>query len=140
MDLDALGCRYEDEHPGVFIGSDYVCHSPRAAGSYHGNTLPPDLNHAASADKKYDKGPSRREKATLFFLRSFDLLLRDNGPGKEEPGDQRSPCRIPCAATTPGEANAVTSRGIGTRLPAARLRAAPEINALRGDGSPHLQL
>ena len=24
MDLDALGCRYEDEHPGVFIGSDYV--------------------------------------------------------------------------------------------------------------------
>ena len=26
MDLDALGCRYEDEHPGVFIGSDYVCY------------------------------------------------------------------------------------------------------------------
>ena len=25
-DLDALGCRYEDEHPGVFIGSDYVCY------------------------------------------------------------------------------------------------------------------
>ena len=24
MDLDALGCRYEDEHSGVFIGSDYV--------------------------------------------------------------------------------------------------------------------
>ena len=24
MDLRALGCRYEDEHPGVFIGSDYV--------------------------------------------------------------------------------------------------------------------
>ncbi|MFR6692962.1 MAG: hypothetical protein ACLUS6_02630 [Dysosmobacter sp.] len=24
MDLGALGCRYEDEHPGVFIGSDYV--------------------------------------------------------------------------------------------------------------------
>ena len=24
MDLDALGCRYEDEHPGMFIGSDYV--------------------------------------------------------------------------------------------------------------------
>ena len=24
MDLDALGCRYEDEHPGVFIDSDYV--------------------------------------------------------------------------------------------------------------------
>ena len=24
MNLDALGCRYEDEHPGVFIGSDYV--------------------------------------------------------------------------------------------------------------------
>ena len=24
MDLDALGCRYEDERPGVFIGSDYV--------------------------------------------------------------------------------------------------------------------
>ena len=24
MDLDALGCRYEDEQPGVFIGSDYV--------------------------------------------------------------------------------------------------------------------
>lgn len=23
MDLGALGCRYEDEHPGVFIGSDY---------------------------------------------------------------------------------------------------------------------
>ena len=22
----ALGCRYEDEHPGVFIGSDYVCY------------------------------------------------------------------------------------------------------------------
>ena len=26
MDLYALGCRYEDEHPGVFIGSDYVCY------------------------------------------------------------------------------------------------------------------
>ena len=26
MDLDALGCRYEDEHPGVFIGNDYVCY------------------------------------------------------------------------------------------------------------------
>ena len=26
MDLGALGCRYEDEHPGVFIGSDYVCY------------------------------------------------------------------------------------------------------------------
>lgn len=24
MALDALGCRYEDEHPGVFIGNDYV--------------------------------------------------------------------------------------------------------------------
>ena len=24
MDLDALGCRYEDEHPGVFIGSECV--------------------------------------------------------------------------------------------------------------------
>ena len=24
MDLGALGCRYEDEPPGVFIGSDYV--------------------------------------------------------------------------------------------------------------------
>ena len=24
MHLGALGCRYEDEHPGVFIGSDYV--------------------------------------------------------------------------------------------------------------------
>ena len=24
MALGALGCRYEDEHPGVFIGSDYV--------------------------------------------------------------------------------------------------------------------
>lgn len=24
MDMGALGCRYEDEHPGVFIGSDYV--------------------------------------------------------------------------------------------------------------------
>ena len=24
MDLGALGCRYEDEHPGVFIGSAYV--------------------------------------------------------------------------------------------------------------------
>ena len=24
LDLDAIGCRYEDEHPGVFIGSDYV--------------------------------------------------------------------------------------------------------------------
>lgn len=24
MDLSAIGCRYEDEHPGVFIGSDYV--------------------------------------------------------------------------------------------------------------------
>ena len=24
MDLYALGCRYEDEHPGVFIGNDYV--------------------------------------------------------------------------------------------------------------------
>lgn len=27
MDLGALGCRYEDEHPGVFIGSDYVCYA-----------------------------------------------------------------------------------------------------------------
>ena len=26
MDLDTLGCRHEDEHPGVFIGSDYVCY------------------------------------------------------------------------------------------------------------------
>ena len=26
MDLGALGCRYEDEHPGVFIGNDYVCY------------------------------------------------------------------------------------------------------------------
>ena len=26
MDLGALGCHYEDEHPGVFIGSDYVCY------------------------------------------------------------------------------------------------------------------
>ena len=26
MDLGALGCRYVDEHPGVFIGSDYVCY------------------------------------------------------------------------------------------------------------------
>ena len=26
MDLGALGCRYEDAHPGVFIGSDYVCY------------------------------------------------------------------------------------------------------------------
>ena len=24
MNLDALGCRYEDEHPGVFVGNDYV--------------------------------------------------------------------------------------------------------------------
>lgn len=24
MDLNALGYRYEDEHPGVFIGSNYV--------------------------------------------------------------------------------------------------------------------
>lgn len=24
IDMGALGCRYEDEHPGVFIGSDYV--------------------------------------------------------------------------------------------------------------------
>ena len=24
MDLGAIGCRYEDELPGVFIGSDYV--------------------------------------------------------------------------------------------------------------------
>ena len=30
MDLDALGCRYEDEHPGVFIGSDYVCYPAEA--------------------------------------------------------------------------------------------------------------
>ena len=29
MDLGALGCRYEDEHPGVFIGSDYVRYSPQ---------------------------------------------------------------------------------------------------------------
>ena len=29
MDLDALGCRYEDEHPGVFIGSDYVQYPPQ---------------------------------------------------------------------------------------------------------------
>ena len=29
MDLDALGCRYEDEHPGVFIGSDYVRYPPQ---------------------------------------------------------------------------------------------------------------
>jgi len=29
MDLGALGCRYEDEHPGVFIGSDYVQHPPQ---------------------------------------------------------------------------------------------------------------
>ena len=29
MDLGALGCRYEDEHPGVFIGSDYVQYPPR---------------------------------------------------------------------------------------------------------------
>ncbi len=24
INLDALGCRYEDEHPGVFVGNDYV--------------------------------------------------------------------------------------------------------------------
>ena len=24
MNLDALGCHYEDEHPGVFVGNDYV--------------------------------------------------------------------------------------------------------------------
>ena len=24
MNLDALGCRYEDEHPGVFVGNAYV--------------------------------------------------------------------------------------------------------------------
>ena len=24
MNLDALGCRYEDEHPSVFVGNDYV--------------------------------------------------------------------------------------------------------------------
>ena len=29
MDLDALGCRYEDAHPGVFIGSDYVQYPPQ---------------------------------------------------------------------------------------------------------------
>ena len=29
MDLDALGCRYEDEHPGVFIGNDYVRYPPQ---------------------------------------------------------------------------------------------------------------
>lgn len=29
MDLGALGCRYEDEHPGVFIGSDYVQYLPQ---------------------------------------------------------------------------------------------------------------
>ena len=29
MDLNALGCRYEDEHPGVFIGSDYVQYPPQ---------------------------------------------------------------------------------------------------------------
>ena len=29
MDLGALGCRYEDEHPGVFIGSDYVQYPPQ---------------------------------------------------------------------------------------------------------------
>ena len=26
MNLGALGCRYEDAHPGVFIGRDYVCY------------------------------------------------------------------------------------------------------------------
>ena len=29
VDLGALGCRYEDEHPGVFIGSDYVQYPPQ---------------------------------------------------------------------------------------------------------------
>ena len=29
MDLNALGCRDEDEHPGVFIGSDYVQYPPQ---------------------------------------------------------------------------------------------------------------
>ena len=29
MDLGALGCRYEDEHPGVFIGSDSVRYPPQ---------------------------------------------------------------------------------------------------------------
>lgn len=29
MDLGALGCRYEDEHPGVFIGSYYVRYPPQ---------------------------------------------------------------------------------------------------------------
>ena len=29
MDLGALGCRYEDEHPGVFVGSDYVRYPPQ---------------------------------------------------------------------------------------------------------------
>ena len=29
MDLNALGRRYEDEHPGVFIGSDYVQYPPQ---------------------------------------------------------------------------------------------------------------
>ena len=29
MNLNALGCRYEDEHPGVFIGSDYVQYPPQ---------------------------------------------------------------------------------------------------------------
>lgn len=28
MDLEALGRRYEDEHPGVFIGNDYVQYPP----------------------------------------------------------------------------------------------------------------
>ena len=29
MNLDALGCRYEDEHPGVFVGNDYVQYPPQ---------------------------------------------------------------------------------------------------------------
>ena len=29
MDLGVLGCRYEDEHPGVFIGSNYVQYPPQ---------------------------------------------------------------------------------------------------------------
>ena len=32
MDLGALGCRYEDEHPGMFIGSDYVCYPAEEQG------------------------------------------------------------------------------------------------------------
>lgn len=29
MNLDALGCHYEDEHPGVFVGNDYVQYPPQ---------------------------------------------------------------------------------------------------------------